>query len=96
VIYEVRVTQGVRREIKKLPRDVQQALVALIAELGNDPRPAGSKKLAGIDSCYRVRQGDYRVVYAVEDDQVLVLIVRVGHRRDVYDHINDVVKGRTK
>jgi mRNA interferase RelE/StbE len=51
--------------------------------LADDPRPPGSEKLSGEDR-YRLRQGDYRVVYAVDDEQPLVEIVRIGHRRDVY------------
>jgi len=50
-----------------------------------DPRPRGVRKLAGFDNAWRVRIGDYRVLYEVEDERVLVTVVRVAHRRDVYD-----------
>ncbi len=48
------------------------------------PRPHGSEKLSGPDQLYRIRAGDYRIVYAVDDDRMLVLVVKVGHRREVY------------
>jgi mRNA interferase RelE/StbE len=52
--------------------------------LGFDPRPRGCKKLHGEDSFYRVRAGDFRIIYAVRDDVLVVLVVKIGNRRDVY------------
>lgn len=52
-------------------------------KLGSDPRPPGTEKLSGQEK-YRIRQGDYRVLYAIDDDSATVTIVKVGHRRDVY------------
>ena len=57
---------------------------ARILALAEDPRPPGAKRLAGSEGLHRIRVGDYRVVYAIEDDVLLVLVVRIGHRRDVY------------
>jgi mRNA interferase RelE/StbE len=62
----------------------RQRLVARIGALAEDPRPPGCEKLAGHSDRYRVRQGDYRVVYSVDDAQRIILVVKVGHRREVY------------
>ena len=62
----------------------RRRLVARIAALGADPRPHGSEKLAGYDNRYRVRQGNYRIVYLIDDVRRDVTIFKVGHRRDVY------------
>ena len=72
------------RDFRALPRDVQTRLKPRIDALANDPRPSGCRKLSGEDELYRIRVGDYRVLYAVRDQVLVVLVVRVGNRRDVY------------
>ncbi|MBI3457305.1 MAG: type II toxin-antitoxin system RelE/ParE family toxin [Candidatus Rokubacteria bacterium] len=67
-----------------LPRADQRRIAAKIDSLTTNPRPHGVEKLEGLQELYRVRAGDYRVVYQILDDRLLVLIVRIGHRRDVY------------
>lgn len=59
-------------------------IAATIDALAGDPRPSGCRKLAGTDRLYRVRVGDYRVVYEIHDDRLLVLVIKLGHRREVY------------
>jgi mRNA interferase RelE/StbE len=61
----------------------RQRIVERIRRLADDPRPPGSQKLSGRDR-YRIRQGVYRIVYAIEDDRLIVVVVRIGHRKDVY------------
>jgi mRNA interferase RelE/StbE len=80
--YTVRVAPAAYRRLKKLAPAEQQRVKPLIDGFADDPRPAGCKKLSGHESLYRIRIGDLRVVYQVEDDQVLVLIV--AHRREVH------------
>jgi mRNA interferase RelE/StbE len=72
------------RQLEKLPRDVQKKLAAKIELLRDDPFPAGCKKMAAIYDTWRVRVGDYRVVYQVHQKVLLVLVLAVGHRKDVY------------
>ena len=62
----------------------RQRIVAKIRSLGDDPRPPGYEKLAGQEGRYRIRSGRYRVIYSIGDVEVLVVVVRVGHRREVY------------
>lgn len=81
--YSVLVTRSAEREIERLPTPVRRLVVRRIQALAGNPRPHGSQKLAGEDK-YRIRQGDYRIVYTIEDEIVTVTIVRVAHRSDVY------------
>ncbi|MGB0062650.1 type II toxin-antitoxin system RelE family toxin [Candidatus Binatus sp.] len=82
--YAIEFAPGAKRELGKLPREVQLKLNKRIDSLSLDPRPRGSKKLKGGDELWRVRVGDYRVVYEVRDKVLVVLVVRVAHRREVY------------
>jgi mRNA interferase RelE/StbE len=81
--FEVRIKRSVAKELLLLPRADNRRIVGRIQALAEDPRPHGCEKLAGLES-YRIRQGDYRVVYTINDDRVIVEVVRVGHRSDVY------------
>lgn len=83
--YRVEFTTAAAKEIRKLDAQIRRRILAGIAELERDPRPNGVRKLAGYDNAWRIRVGDYRVLYEVVDDQVLVTVVRVAHRRDVYE-----------
>ncbi len=82
--YRVDVSPQASRELAAFPKKDQQRIVDRIAALADDPRPATSKKLAGEHGLYRIRSGDYRIVYTVNDGGLLVLVVRIGHRREVY------------
>jgi mRNA interferase RelE/StbE len=84
VAHRVVVEDGAARAIRKLDRDVQRLVVARLERLAENPRPPGSKKLEGARDLYRVRVGDHRVVCRIEGQVLLVLVVRVAHRSDVY------------
>lgn len=81
---EVQIARRALRVLATLPRKEQQRVRAAIDLLADNPRPPGCTKLSGEDSAYRVRVGVYRIVYEVIDDQLLVHVVRIGHRREVY------------
>lgn len=81
--YEVRIKPSVAKDLRNLPKQEVQRIMKCIEALGDDPRAPGCTKLSGAD-LYRVRQGVYRVVYAIDDGMVTVEVVRVGHRGDVY------------
>ncbi|MEY3213780.1 MAG: hypothetical protein RIT28_4261 [Pseudomonadota bacterium] len=72
------------KELRKLERDIQRAIVEAVERLAVNPRPSGCKKLVGRDG-WRLRVRDYRVLYDVYDDRLVVIVVQVGHRRDIYD-----------
>jgi mRNA interferase RelE/StbE len=80
--YRVQIAPAAARQLRKLPNDVQERLVRRIDDLAAERRPRGSITLE--DDFYRIRVGDYRVIYAIRDEELIVLMVRVGHRRDVY------------
>ena len=82
--YQVQIARRALRVLATLPRREQQRARAAIDLLAENPRPPGCMKLTGEDSAYRVRVGDYRIVYEVVDDRLLVQVVRIGHRREVY------------
>jgi mRNA interferase RelE/StbE len=84
-IYLVEYTPAAARQIRKLNKTIQARLKSKIAMLSENPRPHGSKKLKSFEKSYRIRVGDYRVIYDIHDDVLLVLIMKVGPRRDVYD-----------
>jgi mRNA interferase RelE/StbE len=84
VSYEVEITPAAKRQIKKLPNDVQKQVVEKLEELAFKPRPDGVQKLAGSDDLYRVRLGKYRIIYEIQDGLLLVTVVKVKHRKDVY------------
>ncbi len=81
--YVVELETRARREFESLPREVQRRVGDAIDDLQSDPRPPGTKRLVG-RSGYRVRTGEYRVLYVVNDRERTVRIYRIGHRRDVY------------
>lgn len=82
--YTVVLTKTAQKQLDKLPDKVADTLLDAIEELGRNPRPDGSKKLKG-RSGYRIRKGDYRIIYDVDDDILTVEVIAVGHRRQVYE-----------
>jgi mRNA interferase RelE/StbE len=81
--YELKVRATVTKDLRSIPRVDVQRILARLEALRDDPRPSGAKKLMGQER-YRLRQGDYRIVYTVADAERVVEIVKVGHRREVY------------
>ena len=81
--YELRFAARVVKDLRGIPRRDVDRILRCVRSLQEDPRPPGARKLAGSES-YRVRQGDYRIVYSIFDDVLVVEIVQVGHRKDVY------------
>lgn len=87
MIYRIEVKSQAEKALAKIPNPYRRRLVKAIDGLARDPRPVGSVKLAGIDEAYRVRVGDYRIVYEIVDDVLTIYIVRIAHRRDVYRNL---------
>lgn len=83
-IYKIEIPKSVEKALGKLPTHIREQIERRIEKLAEEPRPTGCEKLAGEDSLYRVRQGDYRVIYEIHDKVLVVLIIKIGHRRDVY------------
>ena len=82
--YQIDLTRAARRALGSLPRKVQKQIDRQILALAKNPYPPGSKKLRGAEGLHRLRVGNYRVLYIVEADRLVIVIVTIGHRRDVY------------
>lgn len=85
--YRIEVTPRAQKDLRALPVRERKRVADQIDALKTDPRPTGCKKLKGREDFYRVRVGDYRVVYQIEDEVLLILIVRVGDRKEIYEII---------
>jgi len=81
--YRVLIKRSAAKELEAVPLKDRRRLVARIERLAANPRPVGAQKLSGEEK-YRLRQGDYRILYEIVDDDLIITVVRVGHRRDVY------------
>lgn len=82
--YRVDFTSAAARQMRKLPRATRHRLVEAVTALERDPRPPGALKLAGERTAWRIRVGDYRVIYDVYDRELTVTVVRAAHRREAY------------
>lgn len=83
--YRVLFTPAAERDLGALPPDVRVRVEARISGLGVNPRPPGCKKLSGRGNLWRIRAGDYRILYEIHDRALFVLVVKIGHRGDVYE-----------
>ena len=81
--YHVVLETRVLKELTALPKEIQKRVAAVLNDLERDPRPQGSKKLTNYEG-YRVRKGDYRILYTIDDKSKFVRVYRVGHRREIY------------
>ena len=82
--YTVHLSPAAARQLRKIDPPARRRLQAAIELLSQDPGPQGAKKLVGGDGEWRVRTGDYRVVYDIDDGILLILVIAVGHRREIY------------
>jgi len=82
--YTVLFKPSAQKTLSKLSEQLQKRIVKKAMALAGNPRPMGSEKLSGYENRYRIRVGDYRVVYMIEDDRLIVTIIDLGHRREIY------------
>ena len=82
--YTIEISAGAGRQLPKLPRDIQTRVGAAIDGLADNPRPHGYKKMTGRGEQYRIRVGEYRIIYEIDDDVLKVLVVEAGHRSSIY------------
>jgi mRNA interferase RelE/StbE len=82
--YQISISKTAQKQLDKLPDNITERLIRVIYELADDPRPVGHKKLKGRDG-YRVRTGDYRIIYDIIDSLLIINIIAIGHRKDIYD-----------
>ncbi|PSL19866.1 type II toxin-antitoxin system RelE family toxin [Dyadobacter jiangsuensis] len=83
-MYKVSIKNSALKEIQQIPKDFRIKIIETIDSLANNPRPGGVKKLENFRNSYRVRVGQYRIVYEIEDRQLVVEVIKVGNRKEVY------------
>lgn len=81
--YRLTFKKSVTKDFRSIPKDDVSRILMRIKALADDPRPVGSEKLSGQER-FRIRQGVYRIVYEIQDEELVIIVVKVGHRRDVY------------
>jgi mRNA interferase RelE/StbE len=83
--YKVEWKRSAVKELRGLPKDAVGRILRAVGELSENPYPVGARKLAGSEYTYRIREGSYRVLYTVTAASMVIEVIRVGHRKDVYD-----------
>ena len=82
--YEIEISRTAETQLKKLPAEDQRRVARAVLALAEEPRPRGSRKLSGYDDVYRIRVGRYRVLYSVFERRLVIIILKIGRRKDIY------------
>jgi mRNA interferase RelE/StbE len=82
--YSIEIKQSAQKELANLPRNIADKVIKQVRALADDPRPNGCKKFVGTDYTYRIRINDYRVVYSIFDQQLVIQVIKIGHRKAIY------------
>ena len=82
--YRVELAKGVEKDLRKIPARQVEKISTAIHKLSLNPKPAGCVKLVGYDIEYRIRVGDYRVIYQIHNSVLIILVIEIGHRKDIY------------
>ena len=82
--YSIEISRTAEKQLKKLPRPDQQRVANAILDLADAPFPKGSRKLVGYEDVYRIRVGRYRILYSVLEHKLIIIVLKIGHRKDVY------------
>jgi mRNA interferase RelE/StbE len=83
-LYTIEYKKSVEKELRKLPAIQLKAIITKISTLAHNPRPEGSVKLRGSLDLFRIRHTDYRIIYQVQDKQLVIVVIKIGHRREIY------------
>jgi mRNA interferase RelE/StbE len=86
-MYQVKVAEDAAKFIRKQDKHIQHQLISNIMALADNPRPPDCKKLKGFEDTYRIRSGNYRIVYTIREKILIVFVVRIAHRKDIYRHL---------
>ena len=83
MIYTIDILRSAQKSLSRINRQDQERIIAAIEDLAEEPRPSGCKKLTG-RSAWRIRIGNYRVIYEIQDDRLVITVLNIGHRREIY------------
>ncbi len=86
-VYSIEISRAAEKQLKKLRRDDQRRVAKAILGLSGNPRPQGSRKLTGYDDVFRIRVGRYRVLYSVSGTKLIIIVLKIGRRTDVYRYL---------
>jgi mRNA interferase RelE/StbE len=81
--YEIFFKESVWKDLKKIPKRELKRILSRVEKLSDDPRPMGCEKLTG-EELFRIRQGKYRIIYSIQDNELTIWVIKVGHRKDIY------------
>ena len=82
--HEIEISRTAEKQLRRLPRDEQERVARTMLALADDPFPGGARKLSGYDDVFRARAGCYRILYSVSEHALIIVVLKVGHRGDVY------------
>lgn len=82
--YQVELTSAVQRQIKKIPTEIKKLIIKQLEKLQRIPHPNGVKKLVGMDNLYRIKIKDYRVIYTINNQKLLILVIKIADRKEIY------------
>jgi mRNA interferase RelE/StbE len=82
-VYKIFFRRSVLKDLAKIPKNELQRIIKRIEKLAHDPRPQGCEKISGQDR-FRIRQGNYRIIYSIQDDELTIWVVKIGHRKEIY------------
>ena len=85
--YQIQIKRSAQKELEALPKREQRRIIRALEALSEKPRPSGVRKIVGAEDLYRLRVGDYRVVYQIKEQILTIWVIRIGHRRDIYRHL---------
>ena len=85
--YSVEFKKSAAKTLRKLPQSVQKRIIDKLSEIENSPPPSVETKLNGNIPFHRIRVGDYRIIYEIQNDILVILVVKIGHRKDIYKHL---------
>jgi len=88
--YKIEWKNSAKKELKHLPKPIIIKILCLIEQLQTNAHPEGNKKIIGSKQTYRLRTGDYRIVYTIKNDALIIEIIRIGHRKNVYQKITSL------
>ena len=86
--YSVEFKKSAAKTLQKLPQSVQKRIIDKLSEIENSPPPSVETKLKGNNPFNRIRVGDYRIIYEIQNDILVILVIKIGHRRDIYKHLS--------
>ena len=82
--YELEISRTAEKQLRRLPHADRRRVARAMLALAEDPRPRGTRKLEGYDDVFRIRVGRYRILYSISGEKLVIIVLKVGHRRDVY------------